>query len=333
MFGSISIKEEGMKNNTAADSSESANLIKKDASENNAAADLSESANLIKKHANENNGAADLSESINLIRKEVDALQITVMSQKTPWYRNLSTTIALMALLFSFGTTYVSYTRTEAQDRQSMRAELRGLLQRLSNISRDSVELPKKYSGDPVTLGAISGLLNQENALLTRQAAELARKLPKDSVSATESLAIAAALQNSYNLEGAKEFFGYAIESANDFNDKITALRSNANLLFIMGQPELGRVEYAKALNIFSTFAGYSDFTQKTTNIQTELSWAYAEAGAGFKDQANQHISAAESYVSKLPPGPGTDNFEGLVNAAKRALNTPGTPKTPPALP
>jgi len=255
------------------------------------------------------------------------------MSKRTPWYRNLSTTIALMALLFSFGTTYVSYTRSEAQDRQSMRAELRGLLQRLSNISRDNLELPKKYSADPVAVGAISGLLNQENALLSRQAAELAKRLPRGSVSATEYISIAAALQNSYNLEGAREFFGYAIESASDFNDKITALRSKGNLLFIMGQAEAGREEYQKALNIFSTFPGYSDFTQKVTNMQTELAWAYSEAGAGLKYQANQHINAAESYVPKLPPGPVTDMFEGQVNAAKPLVNAPGKPKTPPPLP
>jgi hypothetical protein len=279
------------------------------------------------------NVVADLSESIQLIKKEVDALQITVMSQKAPWYKSLPTTISLIALLFSFGTTYVSYTRIDAQDKQNMRAELRGLLQRLSSISRDSIELPKRYSDDPVAAGAISGMLNQENTLLSRQAAELARKLPKDLVSATEYCTIGAALQISYNFQGAKEFFVYAIESAKDFNDKISALRYNANLMFIMGQPESGRNEYRKALDIFLTFSDYDDFTKKSTNIQTELAWAYSESNLRLKDRANQHIANAESYVSSLAPGPGTTIIKGQIDQAKLQINSVGNPINPLAHP
>ncbi|MCA1629510.1 MAG: hypothetical protein LC785_06080 [Acidobacteria bacterium] len=270
----------------------------------------------------QDNFVNDLAESIQLIKKEVDALQITIMSQKTPWYKNISTTLSILALLFSFGTTYVSYKRTEAQDIQSARVELRGLLQRLSYLPRDNFETSKKYLNDPGAMGTIGGLINQENALLSRQAAELARKLPKNYVSATEYYSIAQALQAAYNVEGAKEFLGYALESAKDFNDKIAALRSNANLMFITGKPEAGRVEYQKALNIFSGYGEYDDYTKKSTHIWTELSWAYSEANAGFKDLANQHIDSAQSYLSGLQPSPGADQLMGQINQAKAQLNS-----------
>ena len=125
----------------------------------------------------DNNAVNDLAESIQLVKKEVDALQITVMSQKTPWYKNASTTIAILALLFSFGTTYVSYKRTEAQDIQSLKLELRGLLQRLSYLPRDNFETAKKYPNDPTATQTIGGLINQENTLLTslRQSTTLSR--------------------------------------------------------------------------------------------------------------------------------------------------------------
>ena len=272
------------------------------------------------------NSTTDLSESVLLLKKEVDALQIAVMSQKTSWYKNPATIISILALLFSFGTTAVSYVRTYEQDKQNRRAELRGLLERLSNISKETVEIPKKYPNDPVTIGLLSGNLNQENALLSRQAAEIAKKLPKDSVSATEYYFIGWALQSSYNLQGAKEFYGYAIGAATDFNDKIAALRANAILLFNTGQAEAGRNEYRKALEIFSTFPGYDDYTKKTTNILTEINWAFSEATLGLKAQANQHLVTAETYASTLSPSPGADQMKGQIENAKRQINGATTP-------
>ena len=259
----------------------------------------------------------DLAESIQLIKREVDALQISVMSQRKPWYKNTSTTISILALLFSFGTTFVSYRRTEAQDIQNTRVELRGLLQRLSFLPRDNFEISRKYPNDPAAIGTIGGFINQENAFLSRQAAELARRLPRSYVSATEYYSVAMALQSAYNLEGAREFLGYASESAADFNDKISALRANANLMFMTGKPEAGRVEYQNALGIFSGFGNYDDYTKRSTHVLTELNWAFSEANVGFKDLADQHLSNAESYLVGLSPSPGADQLRGQINQAR----------------
>lgn len=257
-----------------------------------------------------------------LLKREVDALQIVVHSQSTPWYRNISTLISVIALIFSFGTTYVSYVKAKNQDIQNLRVELRGLLQRLSALPKENVEMMKKYESDQASLISIGGFLNQENALLSRQAAEIARKIPSEYISATELSAIANALLYSYNIDGAKELFTKAIDVSEDMNDRITGLRNRANILFMTGQPEAGRVDYQRALNVFSEInSKYNDFTQKATHIQTEEAWAYAAANIGAKDEALQHLRNAENYVSSLPPGKETDRIRQGVLQEKAMIS------------
>src|SRR5437016_12374288 len=117
----------------------------------------------------------DLEERMTTMKREIDALQIAVTGQKKPWYREVSTLISFLALTFSFGTTFVSYRRTESQDIQNSRQELRGLLQRLSALPKENVENMRKYKDDVEARTIIGGFINQENSLLARQAAELAR--------------------------------------------------------------------------------------------------------------------------------------------------------------
>ena len=263
------------------------------------------------------------SATLHSLKAEVDALQVAVMGQRTPWYRNTSTLISVLALLFSFGTTFVSYTRTKAQDIQNARIELRGLLQRLSVLPRDNFELTKKYSDDPGAVSQLSSYLNQENALLARQAAEMALRIPRDYVSATEYYAVAVALQAAYNNERANEFLRLAIDSSKDFSDKIAALRAHANLLFVVGQLEAGRAEYGKALKIFEVYPAYNEYTRNSTNVWTELAWAYAEAGAGSSESAMRHIADAEKDAAALPPSPGAAQLKGQIAQAKSVLTSP----------
>jgi hypothetical protein len=250
------------------------------------------------------------------MKREIDALQIAITEDTKPWYQNIATLLSVVALLFSFGTTYVSYRRTAVQDIQSSRQELRGLLQRLAALPKENVDIRKKYADDPASMNVVGGFINQENALLARQAAELAKKLPGDLVSGTEYYAIALALQNSYDLSGADEFLKYSAQAAKDFNTEIAALRSTANLQFIQGRPEAGRVEYQKALNIFSKYPGYDPFTKISTNVWTELAWAFSEAGVDSLAFAHQHIENAKALVNGLPHSPGAEMLKAQVSQA-----------------
>jgi tetratricopeptide (TPR) repeat protein len=235
----------------------------------------------------------------------------------------MATILSVVALLFSFGTTYVSYKRTQSQDVQNARVELRGLLQRLAALPRENFEITKKYERiDPSAVASISSFINQENAFLARQAAEITKKLPTEFVSATEYYAIGVALQNAYNVDGAKESFTKAIDISTDLSDKVGALRMRANLLFITGQPDAGRVDYQKALNIFSDFGkdSYNEYTKKSTHIWTELGWAYSEANIGSKDKALQHVLSAENYLSGLMASPGVEQLRNQITQAKSLI-------------
>ena len=249
----------------------------------------------------------DLVERIGTMQSEIDALQIAILGQKKPWYKEVPIMVSVAALLFSFSTTYVSYRRTEVQDIQNRRGELRGLLQRLAALPKENVEVTKKYAGDPATVNLLAGYVNQENELLARQAAEVAKRLPKETVSSTEYYGIGLALGNSYDLQNEKVFLKLSEETAEDFNTEIAALRTVGNLEFIMGQPEAGRVEYQKALGIFSKYKGYDPFTITSTDIWTELAWANSEGGMGTRAAAGQHIENAEHLLANLPMGPTSD--------------------------
>lgn len=244
---------------------------------------------------------------------------------KGPWYRDVSTVIAFAALVFSFGTTVVSARRAELQDVQASRQELRGILQRLSAIPREMLHATKKYAGDPGAINSMSQLYNQESTMLSRQAAEIVKRLPAKVVSATECYAIAVAFQTSYNLAAAKEFLQMATRKANNFNDEIGAIRSSAYLDFITGQPQEGRVKYQQALAIFGKYPNYDPYTVASTHISTELFWGGSEAITGEYQLAVQHADNAERIVEGLPPSTGSDSFRVQIQQAREQFARAGT--------
>jgi hypothetical protein len=272
---------------------------------------------------------ASMSESletkIEMMKREIDALQISVTGQRKIWYKDFPTIISVAALLFSFGTTYVSYRHTETQDIQSQRQDLRGILQRLTALPKENLEMMKRYQGDGFAIGLAGSITNQENAMLARQAAEIARQLPKEKISATEYYSIAMAMGNALNFTAQKEFLQLCIENAKDFSDYIAALRASANLEFVSGHPEAGRVRYQEALNVWQKYPGYDQFTKTSTDVWTQLSWAGSEASMGTPLNVNQHIQDAENLLNSLPLGQGSDMLRGQV-AQARATFTHGVP-------
>lgn len=276
----------------------------------------------------------DLEERLVTMKREIDALQIASAAKARPWYRDFSTLLSVTALLFSFGTTFVSYHRTEMQDIQSARQELRGLLQRIAALPKENLDAAKKYADDPASRSMVSGFINQENTLLARNCAELAKKLPAGSVSATEFYAIAVALQNAYDLAGADEFLNYAIKADPDFNTEISCLRMLASMKFISGKPETGRVEYQKALDIFSKYPQFDPYTRAVTNVQTELAWAFSEASSNVFNLASQHVENAEALVASFPRSPGVDMMRSQISQARSQIYVPpALPAAPSLLP
>jgi tetratricopeptide (TPR) repeat protein len=249
----------------------------------------------------------ELRKQYHLLKKEVDSLQISIMSAKIPWYKNIPIIVSVIALLFSFGTTYVSNQRIAAQDVQALKTELRSMLQQLSVLPSKNFELKKKYSNDAYAVAFISGQLNQENALLAFQAADLVSRLPSKKVTAIEMYSLALAFQNSYEIQKANEMYQLSYDIAEDMSTAVAAKRGIANSLYQLGQPEAGRVHFQEALNIFSRYKGHNDFIQKNTHIKTLLNWFGSEAGGGYIARSKQKLDEARGIVESLPPGPFTE--------------------------
>ncbi len=261
-----------------------------------------------------------------------------------------ATTFSIISLVFSIA----SNVRTYKQDIRDDRRELRTLLERLVAIPREKLEASTKYAGNRDALFAFDQICNQENTLLSRQAAEIARRLKgkqegrfakhptteKDKrraskyVSATEFLSVAFALQGAYNLQGAKEFLQLAADYAVDFNDEIAALRTLGYIEFLLGRPEDGRAKYREASQIFSKYPAYDQYTQISTNVQTELNWATAEASVNYLPAVHEHLDRAESLVNTMPYSPGAEGWKLQVAQAQQQfsrLNPAATIKPFPA--
>jgi hypothetical protein len=274
----------------------------------------------------------ELRGQIDTMKRELDGLQVAFVSRKKPWFRDVSTLIAVLALAFSFGTTFVSYRRTEGQDLQASRQELRGILQTTNAIPREIVQASKKYAPDQTTIAELTGMYNQENVILTRQAAEIARKLPKGLVSATEYFSIASSYMNSYNLSGAREFLSYATQNATDFEDALAAIRASASLDFMTGQPSAGRLEWGKALDIFSIYPSTDSLLRVSTTVNTELEWASSELEIGQTSLANQHIENAALAVQGAIASPVSDGRRAQIEQARQTVSRGGQVITPTSL-
>jgi tetratricopeptide (TPR) repeat protein len=281
-------------------------------------------------HDHQNEELNQLRQSIEIMQGRIDELQ-TSINVKRPWYTKLSTITSALALLFSFGTTYVSYKRVEAQDIQNSRTELRGVLQRLSTLPRDDYEIKKKYANDPASSVFLSSLFNQENSFLAQQAAEIADRIP-DYITASEYYAIQTGLINSAKQDQAVKYLEKAIEKARNPNDELAALRTKASLFFLNGHAAEGREIFARALAVFEKYPGFNDSYQKSVHVQTELIWHTAELRAGFHQNARARLDEAKKIALAVDSGPFREQLLKQVTQVDAGLQpTTSAPQFPTA--
>jgi tetratricopeptide (TPR) repeat protein len=194
----------------------------------------------------------------------------------------------------------------------------------LAALPKENLEITQRYAGDATSLAYVSGYISQETGLLARQAAEIANRLPRDQVTSSEYHAVALTLWNAGDAASALPFAARAVESATDAASAANALRAHAGDLFSLGQFEEGRRQYQAALDLFDKYPGYSDYFQKSTHFVTQSAWAVWEANSGFRDLAEEHVAAAESIVSQLPPGSGTDQMHRQIEQQRSILDATG---------
>lgn len=243
-----------------------------------------------------------LTEYFELLKKEVDALQVAVMREQIPWYKQMPIIVSVIALLFSFSTTFVSYKKSEIEEIKNSRTELRQLLQRLSELPIENVQYGAMFAQDPTRLGIIAGILTQENSILTQQAAEIARKLPPGYISAAEYYALGAGLVNSFDLEPALEFYSNAAKMSDNLNIAGSSLRGSANVLFAQKMFQEGRDKFREAFELSDSLASKTDFEKTYNRLLTQLNWAVAEDGSGHKAEASKLLDEAEATLTSNAP-------------------------------
>ena len=252
---------------------------------------------------NDSNNPMSLDVEVSNLKREVDAMQIKLLSEAKPWYKKASSLIALFALIFSFGTTVISYQRTIEQDNRSLKQELRGLILQLVQLPLKSIELNENHKNEPLFLLGISGVLNQESTILADQSAVVAAKIPQ-LVTAAEYLTMANALHNGGQLERAKDMRGMAIKVSKNPIDAVTALRQLGMMEFQRRDLKTGREYYREALTVFDQLEEKSDQgVVSYTNALTEMFWAQMEANANQCQDFEIHIKEAKRLASGAPSG------------------------------
>jgi hypothetical protein len=234
-------------------------------------------------------------------KSEAGALALLLKRKK-----DISFIVSIFAVLFSLGTTAVSWWHSKQQEVHDTRVELRGLLQRLSVLQRDLAEARVKYQNDQLALSAIGGAIQQENIVVAKQAVDVSRRIPTR-VTANEYAAIASALQSVAEMRLAQEVLLLAIDQADNAHDqaaKIIALRGLGSVLYQAGDFEHGRQRFADAEATIRAEPMNDDFKAYAL-AYTQESWAWAELGARHCREAADHRALAQVELNKQPDSPG----------------------------
>jgi len=228
-----------------------------------------------------------LAEEVRVRGREIDELQ--ALDRHRPWYRQVSSIVAIGALVVSLLSAVASYqlqtsaeTRAQTRERVQDRSDLRSILQRLIVLPRELQEL---YTAHPGAAVELSRNVIAEYALLTGQAVKIIENLDQaddDDVSASEYNALAEALSHlPGGQEEARTYFQRAADRANNLTEEITAVRWIGILENQMGSREAMRAQYERALEVTQEYPSTTDFVRAVTDTETYLQWATHEVANG----------------------------------------------------
>ena len=219
----------------------------------------------------------------------------------TPWYREASILISIVALLVSGAASYYTSAQSARQYEFGARAELGQLVQRLSALPKENTDLLAQYADRPETSAALSGLINQENLVLAHQAADVIEQIP-DRVSAVECLAVANALATSEQFPRSLGLIDRGLGSADDPTTREALLRLEGRVHFDTGELWRGRAALQEALEVWR---GRPVWEQARGYALTELLWSSLEQAAGECEEAAAHLARAREQAARLDPATG----------------------------
>lgn len=251
-------------------------------------------------------------ERYEILKKEVDSIQIQLSQQQGPWYSKPSIIISMVALLFSFGTTAVSYINMHNEDIRANHREVMAIIQRITKLPIENFEIMEKHK-ESGPGQALSAMINQENILLATQAVNLIDRYP-DSFNSTEFFSIATALATSNITNRVPELFERAIKTATTSNDYSVATRTYGSYLYSKGDITEGRRYFELALNVWDIFPERNMYFVNSTDLMTLTYWAQVEFTASNISQAQKLIARAKEKHGLLPKGPMTDTLLNQIN-------------------
>lgn len=233
--------------------------------------------------------------------------------------------IAILALLFSFGTTVVSYARLDQEAAHAARNELTGYMQRLGELPRLAAEVRLQH-GD-VAAGELLGFVNAETELIANQARSVMAIIP-DRVATLEYVTVGYAFQTTGAFSQADELYQRALAVADGALDRVTALRSLAGIRFLLQDVTAGREYFADARDVYRKEVDAPPIVVAAVNAQTELNWAAAELGAGQCAEVARHVDEASTLVAGYQV-----DFSALIAQLRTRLATCQPISAPGALP
>lgn len=255
---------------------------------------------------NETEGFDGLRHKVDGIKKEVDALQVHVMRERKPWYKQIPIIVSVLALLFSFGTTGVSLYRTWQKDLFDYHSELRSLIQRLGALPRERIELLTQFENRKVVAARLTKHLSNEHTILAEQAAELVDRIP-DLVSSSESLAVAVAFLGAQQPEDAVRFYLLAGRRAKTPGESVNAYAPLGGWI-IVSDPKRGREYFSQGKqHLEKRFSSYHPYALTVAKLRLSRAWADAEARIGDCDQARALLEDANKQRAKLPSSPASN--------------------------
>jgi len=260
----------------------------------------------------------DEQEKYDILKKEVDSLQIQLSKDKKPWHQNPSIFISIVALIFSFGTTGVSYYKTYEEGVRANRREARELIQRVTKLPIENFELMQRNEGSAFG-EALSGMINQENILLASQAVELIKRYP-DSFSSTEYFAVALALSQSNIKDNVPYLFENAVKRAKNYNDYNASTRAYAIYQFTQGDYLEGRKLFEMALAVWNKYPEKNPFVVNSVDLVTLMYWSNAELSINNYSEATDLIKRANDSLTKLPPDPITASLARQIADVERRI-------------
>lgn len=248
---------------------------------------------------------------------EIDALQVAASGSRRRWFQDTGLIISVVALLFSFGTTAVSYYRVRQQDVQAARAELNVFLQRLNELPMESAALRAEY--DPAIANQLTGYLSSEATFIASQAADVMDQIPEH-VSATEYIVVADAFANAGEFEQAERLIEKALDSADNLNEEVVVLRTNGQYQFLSGDIEGGRASYQEALALREKYPSQINGYHDWLDALTRLHWSTAEARVGNCDQAREQLDITSEIEQAVLAPTGIFSLAPQLAAQQAAL-------------